>query len=79
MDIVERLRKYDINCHCFENHQLTICEAANEIERLREALNFYANEKNYDLVLRTHFSLGEYEYSLIQDDNGTIARSVLTK
>lgn len=42
-----------------------------------DALSFYANRKNYDLFVRSHSSMGEYETSFIQDDGGQIARKVL--
>lgn len=48
-----------------------------EIGVLREALKFYANRKHYDLFVRAHSSMGEYETSFIQDDGGQIAREVL--
>lgn len=46
-------------------------------EKMREALLFYANRKHYDLFVRAHSSMGEYETSFIQDDGGQIAREVL--
>ena len=46
-------------------------------EKMREALSFYANRKHYDLFVRAHPSMGEYETSFIQDDGGQIAREVL--
>jgi len=50
---------------------------ADEIEKLREALRFYANRKHYDLFVRSHTSMGEYETSHILDDAGSIAREAL--
>jgi len=44
MDIVERLRNYD---HDFDGKLPVLSEAADEIERLREALKFYADEKRW--------------------------------
>ena len=38
MDIVERMRNYDIDCHCVERPDPTVMEAANEIERLRKII-----------------------------------------
>lgn len=46
-------------------------------EKLRVALYFYSHRKNYDLFVRSHPSMGEYETSFIQDDGGSIAREVL--
>lgn len=48
-----------------------------EIGVLRDALSFYANRKHYDLFVRSHPSMGEYETSFIQDDGGQIAREAL--
>lgn len=48
-----------------------------EIEKLREALRFYSNRKNYDLFVRNHPSMGDYETSHILDDYGEIARKAL--
>ena len=47
------------------------------IDDLEEALRFYANRKHYDLFVRSHSSMGEYETSFIQDDGGQIAREAL--
>ena len=44
---------------------------------LTEALRFYANRKHYDLFVRSHTSMGEYETSHILDDAGSIAREAL--
>lgn len=44
---------------------------------LTEALRFYANRKHYDLFVRSHTSMGEYETSHIMDDAGSIAREAL--
>lgn len=51
-------------------------KAADEIERLREALKFYSDERNYEMKLKTHY-LGDYEDSLIAEDNGKLARDIL--
>ena len=48
-----------------------------QIDAAYEALRFYANRKNYDLFVRAHPSMGEYETSHVQDDSGQIAREVL--
>jgi len=55
----------------------TVKQLEAEIGILREALKFYANRKHYDLFVRAHSSMGEYETSFIQDDGGHIAREVL--
>ena len=44
---------------------------------LTEALRFYANRKHYDLFVRSHTSMGEYETSHILDDAGSLAREAL--
>lgn len=44
-----------------------------EVERLREALEFYANENNYD----TPSDYGIGLYCEVTDDNGVLARRVL--
>ena len=54
-----------------------LLEKGAEIERLREALRFYANRKHYDLFVRSHTSMGEYETSHILDDAGSLAREAL--
>ena len=58
--------------------------ALNGVDALRvklvkalDALSFYANRKHYDLFVRSHSSMGEYETSFIQDDGGQIAREAL--
>jgi len=79
MDIVERLRvsaEFKNRNDKLDSPNI-IHEAANEIERLREALRFYANRKHYDLFVRSHTSMGEYETSHILDDAGSIAREAL--
>ena len=48
-----------------------------QIDAAYDALKFYANRKHYDLFVRSHSSMGEYETSFIQDDGGQIAREAL--
>lgn len=75
MDIVERLseRFTDLDDHLRD----VIDDARKEIETMRTALQFYANRKHYDLFVRAHSSMGEYETSFIQDDCGSMARAAL--
>ena len=79
MDIVERLRKQKWQV-LDEMHGLiedtTAYEAADEIERLREILRFYADEKNWSEKIRSSL-MGEYEASDVQLDQGSYARSAL--
>ena len=76
MDIVEWLREGDgYGIALVDGEYLYV--AADEIERLREALRFYSNRKHYDLFVRSHTSMGEYETSHIMDDAGSIAREAL--
>jgi hypothetical protein len=73
MDILKRLRDPVV----LEFDPYDLCdEAADEIERLREALRFYANERHYDMKLRQS-SMGDYEWSEVTDDMGSVARSAL--
>ena len=50
-----------------------------KIYDLEGALSFYANRSHYDLFIRSHSSLGDYETSFIQDDGGQIARDALKR
>lgn len=47
-----------------------------ENERLREALQFYADKDTYTEKIRPHY-LGDYEAKDIHSDEGEIARSAL--
>ena len=47
-----------------------------KIEKLQTALRFYANENHYNLFFMPS-SMGDYETSHIQIDNGSIARDAL--
>jgi len=71
MDIVERLRNYDT-----ESTWDLLNEAAHEIELLREVVRFYANTRNWDQEIRRS-SMGEYEASNIELDQGSYARSAI--
>ena len=55
----------------------TDANLSGKIDDLQKALAFYANRKHYDLFVRSHSSMGEYETSFIQDDGGQIAREAL--
>ena len=55
----------------------TDANLSGRIDDLEEALRFYANSKHYELFVRSHSSMGEYETSHIMDDGGSIARRVL--
>lgn len=71
MDIVERLRNaIDDPGVSLELDRLDtiMMEAADEIERLREALKFYAKE---------HFPASEGPWGIDSDDFGNVARSAL--
>lgn len=67
-DIVERLRKREPGYDCGYCNK-----AADEIERLRAALAFYANAANYKQL---HL-LNEFAVSAIVDDGGETARDAL--
>jgi len=60
MDIVERLRNYDIDCHCVERPDPTVMEAANEIERLREE-----NQKQRERIMLLN-SMIQTEHKIIR-------------
>ena len=69
MDIVERLRSVggiEGTTRWYINPDGP--EAANEIERLREALKFYAKE---------HFPASEGPWGIDSDDFGEVARAAL--
>ncbi|MGI9142817.1 MAG: hypothetical protein ACR2IJ_06460 [Fluviibacter sp.] len=61
-DIVERLRR-EVEIFYGKPPCSLLNEAADEIERLREALRFYANEENWDMKVSL--------------DNGELARAIL--
>lgn len=75
---IERLR---VDVEVFEDRRIKASVYANDLhqenEKLCEALRFYANRKHYDLFVRSHTSMGEYETSHILDDAGSIAREAL--
>ena len=69
MDIVERLRELDFIY--YPSYTVDISnEAADEIEKLREALKFYADEKNYEP------KDGWFGYTILAD-KGEKARAAL--
>ena len=65
-DIVQRIRARSHDAHLDTEYMLD--DAAEEIERLREALQFYAAEETYQVGQR---------YIPIHTDKGTIARTAL--
>jgi hypothetical protein len=65
MDIVEWLRR--------EETQIAT-EAADEIERLRDAMRFYANPDNYK---QNWNEIEKIEFTTVEIDNGRQARAAL--
>ena len=80
MDIVERLRT-----DFWREGDADLKEAADEIERLREALKFYANEDHYEPQKVWTTSMPQYEpdgYKLVTPvlaDKGTKAKAAIAK
>jgi len=81
MDILELLENLTV-----EPHQQAIIDAAvDEIEQLREALKFYANEDHYEPQKVWTTSMPQYEpdgYKMvtpIHADKGTRARAAIAK
>ena len=78
MDIVERLREGKSAGGYWREK-----EAADEIERLREALQFYASKNNYEKKKVWTTTLPQYEpdgYNIVTpvlSDNGERARAAL--
>ena len=80
MDIVERLRT-----DFWREGDADLKEAADEIERLREALRFYADETHYQPKKVWTTSMPQYEpdgYKLVTPvlaDKGTRAKAAIAK
>ena len=78
LDHIIELKKKLEEAELQRDNALNACMALRkQIDTAYEALRFYANRKHYDLFVRAHSSMGEYETSFIQDDGGQIAREVL--
>ena len=75
MDIVKKLHKWADFGYGVEASK-DMFRAADEIELLREVLRFYANKRNWDQEIRRS-SMGEYEASNIELDQGSYARSAI--
>ena len=78
LDHIIELKKKLAEAEQQRDNALSACMSLRkQIDTAYEALKFYANRKHYDLFVRAHSSMGEYETSFIQDDGGHIAREVL--
>lgn len=78
LDHIIELKKKLAEAEQQRDNALNACMSLRkQIDTAYEALKFYANRKHYDLFVRSHSSMGEYETSFIQDDGGQIAREVL--
>ena len=89
MDIVEWLRQFKLSTSDSNYNALIVNgkteEAADEIERLREALRFYADETHYQPKKVWTTSMPQYEpdgYKLVTPvlaDKGTRAKAAIAK
>ena len=78
LDHIIELRRKLAEAEKQRDNALNACMSLRkQIDASYEALKFYANHRHYDLFVRAHSSMGEYETSFIQDDSGQIAREVL--
>lgn len=78
LDHIIELKKKLAEAEQQRDNALNTCMSLRkQIDASYEAIKFYANRKHYDLFVRSHSSMGEYETSFIQDDGGQIAREVL--
>ena len=80
-DIVKRLRETAMwlaAANDIDGIYNDICEAADEIERLREALRFYANKDNWKSTLvQTDSNEITFDSGPARRENGAIARAAL--
>lgn len=78
LDHIIELQKKIAEAERQRDNALNACMSLRkQIDAAYEALRFYANMRNYNLFIRHHLSMGEYETSFIQDDGGQIAREAL--